>query len=89
MKDPGITANLPVFSAGGRLHAASGPLHPFQGYPWPDPYVCPDLPVTAVSPPPTPTAWYYCVCAKGHYPYVTSCPAGWQSVAPAQAATPR
>ena len=26
--------------------------------------------------------WYYCVAAKGYYPYVKECPGGWQKVAP-------
>ena len=26
--------------------------------------------------------WYYCDAAKGYYPYVKECPAGWQKVAP-------
>jgi hypothetical protein len=26
--------------------------------------------------------WYYCADAKGYYPYVKECPAGWQRVAP-------
>jgi hypothetical protein len=27
--------------------------------------------------------WYYCVNAKGYYPYVKECPGGWQKVPPA------
>ena len=26
--------------------------------------------------------WYYCAEAKGYYPYVDSCPGGWQRVSP-------
>lgn len=26
--------------------------------------------------------WYYCANAKGYYPYVKDCPAGWQKVLP-------
>ena len=26
--------------------------------------------------------WYYCEQSKAYYPYVKSCPAGWQKVAP-------
>jgi hypothetical protein len=29
--------------------------------------------------------WYYCVNAKGYYPYVKECPGGWQKVPPAPA----
>ena len=27
--------------------------------------------------------WYYCDSARGYYPYVKECPAGWQRVPPA------
>ena len=27
--------------------------------------------------------WYYCEQSKTYYPYVKTCPAGWQKVAPA------
>jgi len=26
--------------------------------------------------------WYYCAAAKGYYPYVKECPAGWLKVLP-------
>jgi hypothetical protein len=26
--------------------------------------------------------WYWCPSAKGYYPYVSTCPEGWQRVAP-------
>lgn len=26
--------------------------------------------------------WYYCEASRGYYPYVKTCPAGWQAVAP-------
>lgn len=26
--------------------------------------------------------WYYCLSPKGYYPYVKTCPGGWQQVAP-------
>ena len=63
-------------------------FYPYPIYPWPDPYLPPDLPVPAVPPPPTPSAWYFCKSANGYYPYVTSCPEGWQPVAPTQPAPP-
>ena len=40
-------------------------------------------PETTVVQPPA-NYWYYCASAKAHYPYVTSCPSGWEAV-PAQA----
>lgn len=55
-------------------------------YPYPDPYV----PYGFVTPPPPPGTvqpatqyWYFCPAANGYYPYVASCPSGWQQV-PAQ-----
>jgi hypothetical protein len=26
--------------------------------------------------------WYYCAGSRGYYPYVKTCPGGWQKVAP-------
>jgi hypothetical protein len=37
-------------------------------------------PPSSVAAPQTPQNWYYCESAKGYYPYVPSCPAGWQMV---------
>jgi hypothetical protein len=37
------------------------------------------------APPPAPSAqqwWYWCGSARGYYPYVESCPEGWQRVPP-------
>jgi hypothetical protein len=31
-------------------------------------------------PPSSPGNWYYCDSAKGYYPYVPECPAGWRAV---------
>lgn len=58
-----------------------------------------DIPPVLTMPPPTPAAapapvappvvaapesyWYYCSDPQGYYPYVKSCPLGWQKVAPA------
>jgi hypothetical protein len=28
------------------------------------------------------TAWYFCRSENAYYPYVTTCPEGWQPVAP-------
>lgn len=48
------------------------------------------VPSTAAAPPPPVTPapaaesyWYYCSDPQGYYPYVKSCPLGWQKVAPA------
>lgn len=37
--------------------------------------------------PPVPQTWYYCSSAKNYYPYVPTCPEGWQPV-PAQPQAP-
>ncbi len=29
---------------------------------------------------PAPQSWYFCAAANAYYPYVTSCPSGWQAV---------
>ena len=61
-------------------------FYPYPVYPYPDPFV-PPVVVTqpaqpgVLPPPPTPTSWYYCNSARGYYPYIPSCPEGWQQVA--------
>jgi hypothetical protein len=64
-------------------------FYPSPVYPYPDPYVPPVViqqapPVTAPQPPiaaaPTAQYWYYCEPAKAYYPYVATCPSGWQKV---------
>ena len=58
--------------------------YPVPVYPYPDPYV----PPTFIAPPPPAGAapsmdtsyWYYCPASNGYYPYVNSCPSGWQQV---------
>ena len=44
--------------------------------------VSPPAPVTYVEQANTSNWWYYCETAKGYYPYVKECPAGWQRVPP-------
>lgn len=60
-------------------------FYPYPVYPYPDPYVPPVVVTPPVAPaveppPPTPTHWYYCGSSRGYYPYVPSCPEGWQQV---------
>lgn len=57
---------------------------------YPAPVVVRSEPVTYIEQAETPATeqggwWYYCDSAKGYYPYVKECPAGWQRVPP----TPR
>jgi len=47
-----------------------------------DPYYYPP-PVQYVQPAPV-QPWYYCASARAYYPYVQSCPEGWQQVTPQQ-----
>lgn len=62
--------------------------YPSPAYPYANPYGLPPTVMTvpyqppAASPPgPPPTQyWYYCTAAKGYYPYVPSCPGGWEKV---------
>jgi len=40
-------------------------------------------PAPAAAPPaPATNYWYYCAASKSYYPYVKTCPGGWQKVAP-------
>lgn len=62
-------------------------FYPQPFYPYPDPYayvptqtvvVQPSAP-QAIAPQPA-QSWYFCAAANGYYPYVPSCPGGWQAV---------
>jgi hypothetical protein len=63
-------------------------FYPAPVYPYPNPYVPPMAirPAPPAAPPPPAAApqsspyWYYCAAAKAYYPYVNSCPGGWQNV---------
>jgi hypothetical protein len=63
---------------------ASWYFYPAPVYPYPNPWEPP--PVVLVTPPantapPPPTAyWYFCEASRGYYPYVPTCPGGWQQV---------
>lgn len=60
-----------------------GPGYGYYYYPPPaQVYAEPD---DTVVEQPAPAYWYYCNSAKSYFPYVQSCPEGWQAV-PAQAA---
>ena len=56
-------------------------------YPYPDPYtpattivVQPAEPVVVAPPPDAPAIWYFCRSSNTYYPYVSSCPEGWERV---------
>lgn len=57
---------------------AAAPLPPAAQVPAPAP-----MPPAVQAPAPAPESyWYYCADPQGYYPYVKSCPLGWQKVAP-------
>ncbi len=62
---------------------------PYIVYPYPEPYIPPPVIMQVpVAPAPAPAAppqaqapvWYYCAQPEGYYPYVPTCPSGWQTV---------
>ena len=69
-----------------------GPPYPYHYYPAPV-YVTPAEPPVYVErsdaqEPSRPAErssdwWYYCEASRGYYPYVKTCPSGWQRVPPA------
>lgn len=71
-----------------------GPFYPryYSPYAYPPVIVSPPPPVTYVEQGSNAAAatsstlqsgyWYYCEAARGYYPYVKTCPAGWLAVAP-------
>lgn len=52
-------------------------FYPAPVYPYPDPYV----PGFVEAPPDDTDYWYYCPYWGQYYPYVATCPGGWQAVA--------
>jgi hypothetical protein len=64
-----------------------GPYYPPAYYP-PPTVVVQQPPVYVQQQSATPTepgsdnSWYYCNDPKGYYPYIKTCPGGWQPVAP-------
>ena len=85
-----------VWRSGGWRHARHGGrlgwwwivagawyFYPEPVYPYPDPYTPPVVvtqsPLQPAEPPPA-QFWYFCAAANGYYPYVSSCPSGWETV---------
>ena len=58
-------------------------FYPERVYPYPDPYTPPVIvtqpPAQLLAPPPA-QLWYFCISSNSYYPYVASCPDGWQTV---------
>jgi hypothetical protein len=73
---------------GGAVETALWYSYAAPVYPYPDPYVPPQM-IEAPMPPapapqavqPTPPAlWYFCRSSGKYYPYASACPEGWQTV---------
>jgi hypothetical protein len=61
-------------------------FYPSPVYPYPNPWEPPPTvlvtpPVGVVPPAPPTQYWYYCEASRAYYPYVATCPGGWQQVA--------
>jgi len=76
--------------AGGRVVVGVGfgfPLwYPAPYYYYPPPVVVARAPMTYIErrevAPASTDWWYYCQQSSGYYPYVKTCPGGWQKVSP-------
>jgi hypothetical protein len=78
---------------GGVYFHFGGPWYPYWYYPYYYPYYYPPVvvqrneqPVYVERDEPAPEApqgwWFFCEQTKTYYPYVKTCPGGWQKVAP-------
>ena len=66
--------------AGGTYYFYPAPVYPYPS-PWEPPAVELVTPPVGTAPPPPPTQhWYYCQASHSYYPYVASCPGGWEQV---------
>lgn len=65
-----------------------GPPYPYQPYPpviierAPPVYIEQPPPEPAPQPTQQPAYWYYCAESNNYYPYVPTCPTGWQRILP-------
>jgi len=87
----GISIGVPLLGFGLYSPAFYAPFPYYYPAYYPAPVVVQQqAPVYVEQSPPPPEAqpsapagyWYYCAEARAYYPYVKSCPAGWQRVAP-------
>ena len=65
--------------AGGLWYFYPAPIYPYPS-PWEPPSVALAAPATAVPAMAPAQYWYYCAASRNYYPYVASCPGGWQQV---------
>lgn len=61
---------------GGLWYGYPAPIYP---YPYTPPVVI-QVPTAPVALPAQAPSWYYCAQPAGYYPYVPTCPVGWQAV---------
>jgi hypothetical protein len=89
----GVVVTAPLFYGGYRAPYYYYP--PMYGYPpaaYPSTYYYPPaqyyppeyIEQPAPSQEPAPAYWYYCPAVDNYYPYVETCPGGWQQVVPQQ-----
>jgi hypothetical protein len=66
--------------AGGLWYLYPAPLYPYPN-PWEPPSVVLASPPASVLPAVPPAQyWYFCEASRTYYPYVATCPGGWQPV---------
>ena len=71
---------LPALIGGAVLYDLTRPP-PEPVYVQPAPYYVQPAPsYDASATVPAGSYWYYCAASRAYYPYVASCPAGWQTV---------
>lgn len=71
----------PALIGGAIGYGLAYPYYPYPVYEQPYPVYTQPAPAYApsVAPPPV-QYWYFCTAANAYYPYVQSCPGGWQAV---------
>lgn len=68
------------WGVGGLWYLYPPPVYPYA-YPWGPPLALASPPETVVpTAPPTTPYWYFCEASRAYYPYVPTCPGGWQPV---------
>jgi hypothetical protein len=76
--------------AGGLWYYYPAPIYPYPS-PWEPPVATVVTPGAApvVTAPPATSYWYFCQASNAYYPYVASCPTGWQKVPATPPAAPQ
>ena len=86
---PALIGSAIIYDLTNPYPVYSQPYPPPRVYVQPAPVYVQPAPVYAQRvPAPSVPSWYFCAAANGYYPYVTSCPSGWQTV-PASPPPPR